>query len=199
MENPFLNLSLGVPGNFGQTVLEGLHKEIIDYLIITEFSGLGHIIISRKDQFPDPESAFLCMVHRMSYHEDEFDRFKLIDYEPEDLVELAETRLLRIYGMRTFTDLSVEKFIEQYERMHDAATGFTTSFEDGKKRFFYHSYGLFRDEEEYGGNYRRFDPFLGLQFEKCYSIFDDEENKREYFGTTDRFYIFLTWSYKSLL
>jgi hypothetical protein len=52
----------------------------------------------------------------------------------------------------------------------------------------YKTIGIDRNGREYTGNYLYFDPLCGLEFKKCFSVFENEkyqnEFRKEYFASS---------------
>lgn len=187
-------LTLGIGEEYGRLCMTGRHASVLTYQLCTLF-GYGDIMITRKDQFLSAESAFVTILNKF-IEQDLKDNPR---YQPpgneEEFIWDAEPWLMPVYGMQEIKEIPVEKFLRQYEFIHDSVTGFETWYEEGKRRIVYQYESIRKDGDEYTGNYRRFDPLLGLEFEKCYAVFDEDWKRCEYLGVTGRFYIYLTWRY----
>ena len=73
MQNPFLKLAIGIPGDIGKMSKAGINAEITHYSFLDCWfhHGPGHLLIAGKDQFPDMESAFIGMLLRVIHNEND--------------------------------------------------------------------------------------------------------------------------------
>lgn len=194
MQNPFLSLATGIPGNYGELCMAGRLAAVTYYKFYDTF-GHGDLLITRKDQFPTAESAFVTIVNKFLEIDQEDNSAYVPPFTEDEFIWDAEQWLTPTYCMQEIKEIPAEKFLEKYESVNDIMTGFETFSEEGKNRFVYKTSGIFKAGQEYTGNYRWFDPLRGLVFEKCFSLFDDGWKKIEYLGVSAQFYIYLTWMY----
>lgn len=203
MVNPFLKLSIGIPGDIGKISKAGINAEITHYRFLDCWfhHGPGNMLIARKDQFPDEESAFLVMVERIIYNENEtiYTQAYLAKSTEEDFIFDAEEFLLPVYGQKEIKEIPVEKFTATYKSIISYMTGYYIfeNVDQKTQEYVYKTMGIERNGEEYTGNYLFFDPFVGLTFEKSFSVFENEQHqnefRKEYFALNAQYYIYLMW------
>lgn len=201
MQNPFLKLTSGLPGNIGKACMSGFAAEIMHYGF---FSGTGescYLGIARKDQFAGDEEAFICITMRFDRFDHGPDNLNYREYielsTEEDFVEIAEKTMVPVYGTVEIKETGIEKFIDLYDEWIDSLTSYFRFYENEKMRFKYNDNGIYRNGEEYTGNYQLFHPLLEQDIEKCFHILD-EWNRKEYFAITARYYVFLNQEFHSL-
>lgn len=194
MENPLFKLTTGIEAEYGQLCMSGRNAAVTCYQFYALF-GNGELMITRKDQFPSAASAIVKFLNKYIEIEQKDNPQYTLPDNVDEFIWAAEPWLMPTYGMQVINEIPVEIFLKHYEFIHDTMTGFDTWIEEGKKKFIYNNYGILKNGEEYAGNYRRFDPSLGLSFEKCFSVFDDAWKRCEYLGISGQFYTYLTWRY----
>lgn len=201
MRNPFLQLSVGVSGIIGKACIAGYDAEMMFYGF---YSGDGygcHLIITRKDQFAGDEEAFICIAMRHDRFDGGPETLNFTEYLKlcieEDFVEEAEKTMVPIYGTAEIKETEIEKFIDLYDEWVDSLTSYFRYYENEKMRFRYNDCGIYRNGEEYSGNYQLFHPLYGQDIEKCFHILE-EWNRKEYFAITTRYYVFLNQEFHSL-
>ncbi len=203
MENPFLKLAIGIPGDIGKISKAGINAAITHYWFLDCWfhHGPGNLMIARKDQFPDAESAFLVMLERVIYNENAtiYTPAYLVQSTEDDFIFDAEDFLLPVYGQAAIKEIPVEKFTTTYKSIISYMTGYYIfeNVDQKTQEYVFKTIGIDRNGEEYSGNYLFFDPLLGIAFEKCFSVFENEiyQNKfrKEYFAITKSHYIYLLW------
>ena len=203
MENPFLKLAIGIPGDIGKISKAGINAAITHYWFLDCWfhHGPGNLLIARKDQFPDAESAFLVMLERVIYDEKAtiFTPAYLAQSTEEDFIIDAEYYLLPVYGQKKIKEIPVEKFTTTYKNIIRYMTGYYIfeNVDQKTQEYVFKTMGIERNGEKYSGNYLFFDPLIGLTFEKSFSVFENEEYqdqfRKEYFATTESYYIYLLW------
>src|SRR5687767_15956406 len=63
MDNPLFKLTLGLGDEYGRLCMAGRHAVITSYQFSALF-GHGDLLITRKDQFLSPESAFVTILYK---------------------------------------------------------------------------------------------------------------------------------------
>lgn len=209
MVNPFLKLSIGIPGDIGKISKAGINAEITHYRFLDCWfhHGPGNMLIARKDQFPDAESAFLVIVERIIYNENDtiYTPAYLAKSTEEDFIFDAEEFLLPVYGQKEIKEIPVERFTKMYKSIISYMTGYYIfeNVEQKTQEYVYKTIGIDRNGEEYNGNYLLFNPLRDLVFEKCFSVFENEiyqdRFRKEYFATTESYFVYLLWFTPSTL
>ena len=155
----------------------------------------------KKDQFAGDEEAFICLAMRHEYYDGGPATFNFSEYLKlcieEDFIEDAEKTMIPVYGSAEIKETEIEKFIEKYDEWVDSLTSYFRFYEGETMRYRYNDNGIYRNGEEYTGNYQLFHPLLGQDIEKCFHILD-EWNRKEYFAITTRYYVFLNQEFHSL-
>ena len=203
MNNPFLILAAGIPGEIGKFIKDGIDKEIMHY----DFSdyqfghGPGTLQFACKDQFPNAEAAWVAMIQKGYYIEypEIYTPAYLAGSTEEDFLIDAEEYLLPIYGIKEIKALPPDKFTAVYKGIIRYMTGYYIfeNIDQGTWEYVYNHYGISRNGEEYTGNYFSFDPLQNIVIRECFAVFDDEPcgkgTRKEYFAISDDHYIRLLW------
>lgn len=201
MENPFFKLSVGIKGNIGKACMAGFDAEIMNYRFHDGMGNSSYLGIARKDQFAGDQEAFICIAMRYHRYDGARETLNLTEYlklsTPEDFIEDAERTMVPVYGHAEIKEMTVEEFIKKYDDWIDCMTSYSGFQENGKIRYKYNDSGIYRNGEEYRGNYQLFHPLYGEDIEKCFLILDNW-NRKEYFAFTDRYYLFLNEEFHSL-
>src|SRR5690349_2446265 len=109
MDNPFILLAAGISADIGKIIKVSVGKEIMHYDFYDgQFShGPGMLQIARKDQFADPESAWVAMIPKAYYVEypEIYTSSYLAGSTEEDFLIDAEEYMLPIYGTRVIREI----------------------------------------------------------------------------------------------
>jgi hypothetical protein len=126
MQNPFLKLAIGIPGDIGKISKAVINAEITHYSFLDCWfhHGPGHLLIAGKNQFRDVESAFIGMLHN------ENDTIYTLRYlaqsTEEDFIFDEEDFLLPVYGQTEIKEIPVEKFAKTYNSVIRYMIGYYT-------------------------------------------------------------------------
>ncbi len=208
MVNPFYNLSIDNPGDFGRMSVAGIRSDITSYTFLDIWfaHGPGDLLIARKDQFRDAESALVAFIQRAFYLTDDYySQERLYKMDEESFIYQAEDLFVPMYGNCQIKEIPVEKFTVMYDGIISYMTGYFNLEDVDKKthEYVYKTVGIFRNDEEYSGDYFLFNPLQNITCEKCFSVYDNEEYqkefRKEYFAITASHYIYLLWHTRSWL
>lgn len=201
MKNPFLRSGDGFRGNIGKACMAGFDAEIMHYNFHDGTGESCYLGIARKDQFADDEGAFICLAMRYDRYDSGPETLNFAEYlklsTEEDFIEDAEKTMIPVYGTAEIKETEIENFIDKYDEWVDSLTSYFRFYEEEKIRYKYNDSGIYRNGEEYTGNYQLFDPLHGQDIEKCFHILD-EWNRKEYFAICSRYYLFLNIEFHSL-
>lgn len=201
MQNPFLSLSIGLPGIIGKACMAGFDAAIMHYSFYEGTGSSCYLGIARKEQFADNESAFICMAMRHERFDGGPEEMDFTEYislsTEEDFVEDAEKTMIRIYGHAEIKEVPIQKFMDEYDEWIDNLTSWTRFYENERARYKYNDNGIYRNGEEYSGNYQLFHPLKDQDIEKTFLIMD-EWNRIEYFSISSCYYFFWNREFHSL-
>lgn len=195
MQNPFLKIVVnGIKDDYLRLTHGSLAINMTCYSFTKHLgmAGPGYLIIAPKEAFTKAEEAMAAMIQRILYEDEEWINDYCKRFTDEDIIWLTNDFLVPIYSMQEIMEITSEKFRKEYNYIINISTRYTCINEDRTSFEGFHTEGIAKNGVGIE-NYSTFDPLSDEVPEECFAIFDNEQNRTEYFAITPEHYIYLFW------
>lgn len=195
MQNPFLRVVVnGVKDDYLRLTYRSLTLPFICYSFLKHIgmAGPGYLVVVPKESFSSAQDAMTAMIQRILYEDEEWTNNYCIRFTEEDIKWLTNDFLIPVYAKQEIRQISPDKFRTEYDYIINLNTRYTHIREDKTSFEGYYTEGITKNGEDIA-DYINFDPIHGEVLEECYSVFDNEQNRTEYFAISPLHYIYLFW------